>query len=310
MKGIDLDSLKERFGPIPHETGFKKRMRLHQGWWRVNVLNELPGLHPTRKSENICSSIQNGRKSNINFLTENTIKVVLETLLSRDDNSHGMIEEDRLFNNLLSSQPLCFNFFSELSLNKFVGLKWLQNYYHKVSELVNIHFEYAPPENYTTDNTAFDVAFEVREGEKSGIIGWECKYTDDFSKLEYDRPAYKKLYSNCNTFNADYNALKQSKFNQLFREQLVAEGLLQHNKYEFVYTGLFCHHNDSHAINTASEFKEMLNPEYSNFQIITYLDFIKEIQQLDISWELREWSMLLWARYCGGVLSEAVINEL
>jgi len=303
------DTYKNRFGPIPYEYGFKKRMRLHQGWWRTNVLIEPPGLHPTRKDETICNTILSGKQSNKNFLTENTVSTVAKTLSSRDDSSLGMIEEDRLYNNLLSSQPLCFNFFSELNINKKIGLKLLQCFYPELTELINIRFEYAPKENYTNDNTAFDVAFDVKAGNKSGIIGWECKYTDDFSKYEYSKPAYKNLYSKSNSFKANYDTLKQSKFNQLFREQLVAEGLLQNNKFEFVHTGLFCHQDDTNAIKTGKEFSEMLNSINTNFRIITYIDFIRNIQMLDVDWKLREWSMLLWARYCGTILSEVIINK-
>ena len=39
-------TLQERFGQIPKEAGLTRKMRVHQGWWRTNVLNEEPGLHP------------------------------------------------------------------------------------------------------------------------------------------------------------------------------------------------------------------------------------------------------------------------
>ncbi|HEY5536084.1 MAG TPA: hypothetical protein VIL99_14255 [Ignavibacteria bacterium] len=304
------DFLKNRFGPIPNESGFKKRMHLHQGWWRTYVLDELPGMHPTKATENICNTILNGQQSNKNFLTKNTISTVEKTLSTRDGSSLCMIEEDRLFNNLLSSQPLCFNFFSELSINKNIGLKLLQYYYPELTELINVYFEYAPPENYTNDNTAFDVAFEVMAGTKSGIIGWECKYTDNFSTYEYDKPEYRELYSKSKSFRGAYEELANSRTNQLFRSQLIAEGLLQNKKYEFVFTGLFCHQDDINAIKTANDFSELLNFDNINFRVVTYPEFIKCMQMLDIDWSLREWSMLLWARYCGTVLSESTVNKL
>lgn len=304
------DVLKERFGPVPNESGFKKRMRLHQGWWRTNVLNEPSGLHPTNENEHVCNTILNGNQTRNNFLTENTISTVVNTLKGRNNSNLGMVEEDRLFNNLLSSQPLCFNFFSELSADKKFGINLLQCFYPELTKLNSVFFEYAPPENFTKDSSAFDVAFEVESDNKIGLIGWECKYTDTFSSTEYDKPEYKDLYSKSDSFNCDYNELKKSKTNQLFRNQLIAEGLLQNKKYEFVYTGLFCYQGDKGAIDTATDFRNLLNPNNSDFRIITYSDFIKNIQMLNIDWKLREWSMLLWARYCGTTLSEATIRHL
>jgi hypothetical protein len=44
------------------------------------------------------------------------------------------------------------------------------------------------------------------------------------------------------------------------------------------------------------------------FKAITYQDYIEKMQRLDLTWERRELSMLLWARYCGTWLSEQVFE--
>ena len=69
-------TLKERFGQVPNESGLTRKMRAHQGWWRTNVLNEEPGLHPIISSENVCNAILGGDISGKNFLTPNSIKAV------------------------------------------------------------------------------------------------------------------------------------------------------------------------------------------------------------------------------------------
>ncbi len=90
---------------------------------------------------------------------------------------------------------------------------------------------------------------------------------------------------------------------------MIAESLLQNGQFDIVKTGLFCYQEDTGAINTANEFKQMLNvPE--TFSTITYKDFLENVQRLDLDWEKREWTMLLWARYCGTILSEAVNEQL
>lgn len=310
MSNQKQTSLIERFGPVPNESGFKSRMRLHQGWWRTNVLGEEPGLHPKIETEKICNTISDGNNSNKNFLTQNCSLSVHKTLSQRKENGFGLMAQDRLFNNLLSSQPLCFNFFGELHADNDFGLSVLKCFYPRLTKLRRVIFEYAPAENYTNDNSAFDVAFEVEENEKIGIIGWECKYTDSFSAKEYDKPAYREVFSKSTSFIGSYEGLKKSKTNQLFRNQLIAESLVQNNKYSFVFTGLFCYQEDSDAISIAKGFQELLNESNTNFKIITYSDFISKIQMLDITWQNREWAMLLWARYCATILSDPIIKQL
>ena len=159
-------TLNERFGPIPNDDGLLKRMRLHQGWWRTNVLNELPGAHPIDHLRKICNTITNGESTHKNFLTPNIIQTVQETLSKRIEQNAGIIEEVRLFNNLLSSQPLCFNFFGELFADLDFGLIVLHTFYPELTKLNNVIFEFAPTENFTKDKSAFDIAFEVEIGEK------------------------------------------------------------------------------------------------------------------------------------------------
>lgn len=303
------NNLLDRFGTIPNEQGQKKRIRIHQGWWRMNILNERPGQHPKNSNDNVCNTILNGEQTKKNFLTENSSKAVDLTLQERQDEDAGLMEQDRLFNNLLSSQPLCFNFFGELMADTDFGLRVLQTWWPDLTELKRVIFEFAPKERFTNDNSAFDIAFEVAVGNKSGLIGLECKYTDTFSSTEYDKPAYKDIFEKSISFSANYDSLKTSKYNQLFRNQLIAEGLIQNNKYDFVRTGLFCYEQDSSAIETGQELQQMLTKPDS-FQIITYRNFIENVQRLDLEWSKREWTMLLWARYCGTILSEPVFQEL
>jgi hypothetical protein len=193
--------------------------------------------------------------------------------------------------------------------DKGFGLKVLQNWWPEVTELKRVIFEYAPEERYTTDNSDFDVAFEVSAGGQSGLIGLECKYTDTFSSIEYDKPSYREIYEKSNLFAGSYNDLKACKYNQLFRNELIAEALLQNHKYDFIRTGLFCYELDGNAIRTAQELKGMMN-DPDRFTIITYRGFIDKVQRLDLKWEQREWTMLLWARYCGTILSDAVNSQI
>ena len=43
------NEIKKLIGTLPYESGFKKRMRFHQGWWRAFVLAEKEGNYPHKK---------------------------------------------------------------------------------------------------------------------------------------------------------------------------------------------------------------------------------------------------------------------
>jgi hypothetical protein len=309
---IDLLKL---IGNLVVEDDFKKKYRLHQGWWRTFVLGENQGRHPLDSKKNICSSLINGEQTKNNFLSATVKNVVEEVLKKRKNNNidFGKINENRLYNNLLSSQPLCFNFFASFYFDKKLALNFIRKFYPNVTSINEVHFEFANIEN-KFDKSAFDIAFDVNDGSKRGIIGFECKYTDTFSPKKIDKQAYKKLYDKSEIFETNrYHDLIEPKFNQLFRNQLVGESFKWNNltKYDFAYFGLFCHYEDESAISIGEEYKLFLKNIYRHcFQIITYKDFFEQISKLELTWQYREYFMLLWARYCGLKLSNSAYRQL
>ncbi len=309
-KGIQKTWL-EVIGPIPADADeFKHRMRLHQGWWRAFVLGEKPGRHPVDREKQVCSTIENGGITKKNFLTENACRAFDQTLLERNEYAAGLVNEDRVVNNLLSSQPLAFNFFGELKQDTEMATLILRQWVPEVERVTEVRFEYAPAFQADVDNSAFDVAFFFDTvGGKRGLLGLECKYTDDFSKKEYCKPEYRKIFEQREgTFARSYEQYIDSRFNQLFRNQSIAEQLLGKDEFTTVVTGLFCHQDDERALRTGAEFREMMTQGDSRFKIITYRDFVTVAERLELPWEKREWVMMLWARYLALELSTSVLS--
>jgi hypothetical protein len=285
-----------------------KQMRFHQSWWRACVLAQDEGLHPKTGKDGgtIGSSIKDGDTSYLNFINHDAVKAVKETLAERSQASgKGMISEDRLYNNLLSSQPLCFNFFGSLKYNLPLATELFKKYYPQVKEITGIHFEFAPNSATNSDNSAHDIAFEFIgvDGQK-GLIGWECKYTEPFSSEKYDKPDYKRIHKDSNAFTASYDECITSDFNQLFRNQLIVESALLSKRYDVVYSGLFCFENDQNALSKGIAFQGMLVDGKNRFKVVTFRDFIESLQLLPLTWETRQWTMELWARYCATQLSK------
>jgi hypothetical protein len=282
-------------------------MRLHQSWWRAFVLAEEQGQHPMKPDNQIGSSVLNGEISFSNFLDDFAKQAVKETLQERKSSAKGMISEVRLFNNLLSSQPLCFNFFGRLKYNLPFASSILKHFFPIISEVSQIHFEFAPNAAFNGDNSAHDVAIDfVSTDGKKGLIGLECKYTEPFSPTVYRKEEYKNIYAESDAFINSYDELTSSDFNQLFRNQLIVESALINKSYDIGYCGLFCYQEDVNALSKGKAFQKMIKNGDERFKIITFADLIETTQKSKIDWETREWSMLLWTRYCGIKLSERI----
>jgi len=302
------DQLTRLIGPLSADSRWTKEMRFHQGWWRAFVLAEDPGLHPSDAEKRICSSVLDGERTNSNFLSADVAKAVRLTLEERHHHSRGRIDEVRLFNNLLSSQPLAFNFFGALKLDLPYAEIVVSALFPEATKVYKTTFEFAPEANYLADNSAFDVAFEVESAAGKGLIGLECKYSDDFSPKEYDKPEYRLIFDRSHAFNARYDELITSEFNQLFRNQLMSEAVVLNGEYAFSITGLFCHPDDEGSLGIARRFKSLLNDGDSRFRILTYWDFIECAQRIGPTRQHREFAMMLWARYLGSQLSDRALK--
>jgi len=290
-----------------NESGLLNRARLHQGWWRACILNEEEGYNPNDNSRTIYNTINKGHESGKNFLTQEVAEFVKRELEAWQSKSTGAMESDRLFNNLLSSQPLAFNFFAPLAMDLDLATKIIKRIDPSVIKVTQICFEHAPKDNHTKDNTASDVAIFVETKSGPGYIAIESKYTDNFSQKEYDKPSYKELYNEYGSFKEPYENLIKANFNQLFRNRLVAESMKREEK-SHISSFVFCHPEDSKSIKLSNLFASYLSETAGQHKTITYADFISIWQSLEIDWKSREYSMLLWARYLGSPLSKELIG--
>lgn len=311
--------MKELIGTIPIESGFIAKFRQHQGWWRAFVLNQEEGKYysrHTKKTEKVCNRINNGEQDpeKKNFLSKEITDEVQRALSLQKS---GIMEADRLYNNLLSSQPLAFNFFGFYRANPDVALAFLQTIRPDIETVEDIVFEDAPESSL--DSSAFDFGFFVKTSTQQGFIGFECKYTDTFSYQRSDTKIfygddddknfenYHSLYlNNPDRFPDDYYSYVRDKnYNQLFRNELLGVQL----KLDFVVTGLFCHHDDKKTIAAGLKFQKKIGNGKDDFIILTYANYFERMQKLNLPWEIRELVMMLWARYCGVYLSKSIVNE-
>ena len=173
---------------------FASRMRRHQSWFRAKVLRLPYGVGPTKNSQSHYGNMltPSDGEAGRNFLTSGIFDVVLE----RISQGGGAIDPYRLLNNMLSSQPMCFNLFGPLAKDLTLARKFLSTLVpEKVSEVLRVEFEWAPQpsEEFLADRTAFDAFIEYRteNGELFGL-GIETKLVEPFSQNMFDRPEYRR----------------------------------------------------------------------------------------------------------------------
>jgi len=128
-----------------------------------------------------------------NFLTDNIRSVTAHALKTKEKGAK--ISKTRLYANLLSSQPLAFNLFSELSINLPLATEFFSRQFpERIKEVTKIIFEHSDGRgdcSYTCDHSAFDVFVEYRSVVgQNGFIGIEVKYAESLN----NKPAtYKSL---------------------------------------------------------------------------------------------------------------------
>ncbi len=96
------------------DNAFTRKARLLQSMYRVEI-GEEEGVGPTRYSQHHYGNmISGGEVPGKNFLLRETFEYAKERVAEKSKNE--TIDGFRLFNNLLSSQPIAFNLFHPLML--------------------------------------------------------------------------------------------------------------------------------------------------------------------------------------------------
>jgi hypothetical protein len=101
-------------------TEFRKKARLMASLWR-EAQGLAPGAHRARRRDGTTVRRELGSRLELahakltgaNYLTPTIRQQVRDRLAQREE--HELIQEERLWADLLSSQPMCFNLFGELA---------------------------------------------------------------------------------------------------------------------------------------------------------------------------------------------------
>ena len=167
-------------------TEFTKKCRELQGEYREKM-GEPMGKGPFRKSSNYqINMLVNGEKTGKNFVNEFTFNYAKHRVENIQPNE--TIDEYRLFNNMLSSQPMAFNLFCPFiqmleegkveAVTSIFKSIFPDKCIGEVTE-VGLEFLHTDIGNYLNDCTAMDAIVRYKDTDgKPAFIAIETKYTD------------------------------------------------------------------------------------------------------------------------------------
>lgn len=217
------------------------RKRLHTDYNDTTVFSSWARLlQSVWRRENGYSYVKYGnfleldfaKKYGANFLTKNIFEIV-KNEVSTKNKSGKVIKEPRIWNNLLSSQPLAFNLFGELISKRDGAAKVFQTLYpeRNISLVTDIKFEHSPGRGdlkYTGDKSAFDVFVEYSTtNNEKGFLGIEVKYAEDLNDEPSSHKAtYERISELSKIFDmSKLEELKGKPVQQIWRDHLLALSL-------------------------------------------------------------------------------------
>lgn len=118
----------------------------------------------------------------------------------------AIIDQERLWTNLLSSQPLAFNLFGALKLNPDKANAFFRALFPDyVDRVEDIWFEHSPGRGdpaFTADHSAFDVfAPVITTTGESGFVAIEVKYSETMMEpVAQIKPRYDELSATAQVF--------------------------------------------------------------------------------------------------------------
>lgn len=254
----------------------------------------------------------------VNFLTENIRKLVIEELETKET------VQEYIYENLLSSKSLCYNLFGELHFNHELATTLFKKVFPKstspyseklpeIGEVTSVLFDYSPYKtnnNFAGEPSYFDVFIEYTSDEgKKGFIGVDVKYaetlleeadkaTETYKKYEND---YLKLATEDLFLQENLENFKKPPLFQLWRKHLLVLSILKNNLYkEGFFLFLFPDGNDE-CYKEANLYRAQQKFPYrwNEHQTGNYWRFLDDfIDNLD---ELvnQDWTRELKERYLG-----------
>lgn len=227
-KSFDVPGLG--YFPASDSGYFKRRMRVHQAWWRAEKLNlnrtgEFPPGTP-----NASILADKDAEDGKNFLSKGIAEIAVRSRGAK-------VEKFRNESNLLSSQPMAFNLFGPMQADPELAVRLLDPSLPGGVSSAKVKIEHTPPsKEYLNDGTSLDALIDYvdREGLRN-LIAVEVKLTETFSTASKqkrpDRDNYREEAKRIGIWkdvDDPDSALKKTAGWQLWRNHMMIELMKDH----------------------------------------------------------------------------------
>ena len=273
----------------PGDTRFRANARLLQALWReqqnLPLTSHLDKKTKKRRPLGSLISTKNALQG-INFITPAIAQLAKRELVYREEGA--LYDEARLWANLLSSQPLCFNLFGGLKLNLELATAFFQALFPaQVHEVRELYFEHSPGRDnpaYTTDKTAFDVLVTgTTPNEALLFIAIEVKYSESMNEPALPiLPRYDELSERSGLFKDHaHAALRNPPLQQLWREHLLSHAMIEQGPYrQGIFAMVYPAQNTSCVAAIRKYQQHLITPAPLDFIAVTLEDCLATLSTL------------------------------
>lgn len=211
---------------VPSDSVRVRRYRSHQSWFRETVLGVPPGLRHGSGDQMVGSmlrveDVQADR--GLNFVNDSALRAA-DRRAEEVQREGGTLEAHRLFHNMLSSMPMCFNIFGALEGAVSAPSLMRELFDPDLAAIDDMVCETNPPVTEPLgDRTAFDAMLRYTTPIGPRFVGIETKYTEPLSPKSYDNDRYREVTAASSWFRPGAaDALVGSSTNQLWRGLMLA----------------------------------------------------------------------------------------
>ena len=250
---------------IDSDNGWTRGCRWLQAWWRHHELAVPAGPQSKGSDRLIASMLPINAPANLNFL-DSRIADAVQLRLAEGVGS-GIIERDRLFRNLLSSQPACFNLFGPFVSTPNRLLRWIRTIDEDAAAVTGVRFEWAPPRGEHFDGgSAFDAFVTYETGDaRRRFVGVECKYAENLASSSIDvRDVYRTFTAESEMWAAGAaEHLDIAQFRQFWLNTLLAQSLaLRSDEFDAGTTVVVAVSTDTSALQAVDQVRaELVEPD-------------------------------------------------
>lgn len=288
MKQDIRNKIEEQYGSQSSTDNlFTKHCRLLQSWYRVEVLKQA-SYGPWRVGGRpVGSVLVDGEQTGANFITCAAFAFAKEKVAQKRGNRDLTIDEYRLFNNMLSSQPMCFNLFSDLRdgiacsdpvAQRIVAAMFNESRIKQVDQ-VDVEMIPQPTTDYIGDKTAFDAAILFTDIDGTpGIASVETKYTDHLGKNAASKDVLQWQFVRKLDLltHEGVKYYEEHKFDQVIRNLMLTLAYAQKHQRLNAINYVVALENDDEARLAVDELRTRLAAQYKNSIMLLPLQVIVE----------------------------------